>query len=75
MNLEALYGAGAAATLSRDGATALSMLSLQALPNAVSPLDTQKAIQQAKQQAADAWGNPLMFVLVAALILWAMWRW
>ncbi|PSR33026.1 MAG: hypothetical protein C7B46_11530 [Sulfobacillus benefaciens] len=75
MNLEALYGTKEAASLSRAGAQALGLMSLQSLPSAISPLDTQKAIQAAKAKQSKGWNSPLIFLAIAALILWAIWRW
>lgn len=77
MNLEALYGTKEAGFLSRAGAQALGLLSLHALPGAISPMDTQKAIKAlaAKKQAqANGLNSPWMFLIVAVLILWAVGR-
>ena len=74
MNMEALYGVQEAAKLSRAGAQALGLQSLQSLPSAISPFDTQKAINAAKARQPKGLNSPLIFLVIAVLILWALRR-
>lgn len=77
MTLDALYGAQAAAKLSRQMAQSVAMASLNAVPPAVNPWDTQKMIQAQQKAAADkAWVmSPLVGMLVLVLIIWAVIAW
>ncbi|NMP24045.1 hypothetical protein [Sulfobacillus harzensis] len=72
MNLDAVYGASVAAKASRAGALALTATSLQALPAAVSPLDTAQELKKTHQPASVG-GLPngwIFGILLAVLILW-----
>jgi hypothetical protein len=77
VTLDALYGAQAAAKLSRQMAQTVALTSLNAVPPAVNPWDTQKMIQAQQKAAADkAWMlSPLMGLLVLVLIVWAVIAW
>ena len=77
MNLEALYGPSVTPSLSRAGALALGLVSIAALPGAVSPMDTQKQIkatQAAHKSAAGGLNSPWIFIVIGILILWAIGR-
>ena len=71
MNMDAVYGASVAAKASRAGALALTATSIQALPSAVSPLDTAKELKQTHQQATAGLSNTWIFgILLTALLVW-----
>lgn len=73
MNYEAIYGRAAAARSGLVGATLVSVGSLPALPQAVSPLDTVAAVKAAaakKKAAADPMLSPGMWVLAGLFVIW-----
>lgn len=75
MNMEGVYGSYAV-NLPRGGAQALALTSLGAIPPAISPLDTEKALQAAKKKQAQATGSflgfahPLAGLIIIIFVIW-----
>lgn len=73
MNMEALYGEHATEVLPLAGSQLVTLASLQALPSAVSPLDTKKSIkatQKDKHVKTQGWSHPLAGLIVLILVVW-----
>lgn len=73
MNIEAVYGASAAQTLSLSGAKSIKLASLLALPPATSPLDSEKSIKaeaKAKQASSSGFESPIVGLILLIAALW-----
>ncbi|POB11431.1 hypothetical protein [Sulfobacillus sp. hq2] len=73
MNLEALYGAEAAQTLSLAGGKNVTLASLLSLPPAVSPLDSEKSVKKAAQaKSTNAFDSPLVGLVLLVVAVWVV---